>query len=354
MWRQLGALGTLVTAAALWPACAGDAFFHPDGRIECSTTAQCKNRETGLMCIDAQCLCPIKGEEFCCDKASEATGVCNRQCRPVAACGGVKTPCINATECRGISHADPRCESVTCEGGFCQIQIFKVAATQRKGDCTLVLCNEKGETYDEAAPEEMFNDGNQCTDDKCDGTSVLNTPLSKGKAPDSSGFCDGAGHLVDCIADEDCADLAIGCSPRGQCVSLSCKNGVKDSLFGETAIDCGGYCDPCETGQACTYDNECIDGRCGGNGKCTPAACDDKMTNGAETGVDCGAPSCAPCKEKSPCDTHDDCESGVCTLGSCTAATCFDGVMNGAEDGIDCGGGCEMRCAAPMTSDGSQ
>jgi hypothetical protein len=354
MWRQLGAIGTLVTTAALWPACTGEEFFDADGKIDCSTTAQCNNSETGLMCIDAQCLCPIQGWDFCCDKASETTGKCNRKCRPAAECGGAKAPCQVANDCRGRSHADPRCESATCVDYFCQVQGLKVAATQREGDCTLVRCNEKGETYDEAAPEDVFNDANQCTDDKCDGTKILTTPRYKGDAPESSGYCDGAGHLVDCIADEDCADPAIACSPRGHCVSLSCKNGVKDSLFGETAIDCGGYCDPCETGQACINANECIDHYCGGNGKCTPATCGDHTTNGAETGVDCGAPSCKRCAENAPCITHDNCESGVCKLGVCAAASCNDGVMNNNETGIDCGGSCGVRCAAPMSSDESQ
>ena len=354
MWRHLGAIGTLATAATLWPACTGEEFFHPDGKIDCSTTAQCENGKTGLMCIDDQCLCPGKGDVFCCDKASETTGDCNRQCRPVAACGGVKTPCQSPNECRGLSHADPRCESISCEGGFCQARILKVAATQREGDCTLVRCNEKGETYDEAAPDDVFNDGNQCTDDKCDGSKILTASHDAGEAPESSGFCDGKGHWVGCLRDEDCGSPSYGCSKSGTCVFKDCVDGVFDAPLGETATDCGGSCDPCAAGQPCKNGNDCVEQYCEPTGLCAPARCDDHKQNGAETGVDCGAPSCEPCESGSKCNTHDDCQSGVCTLGRCAQATCKDGVMNGAETGIDCGGGCEMRCAAPMSSDESQ
>jgi hypothetical protein len=354
MWRQLGAIGTLVTTAALWPACGGEEFFDADREIDCSTTAQCNNSETGLMCIDAHCLCPIQGEDFCCDKASETTGKCNRQCRPVAACGGVKAPCVYANECLGLSHADPRCESATCDGGLCQVQILKVAATQREGDCSLVLCNEKGETYDEAAPEDVFNDGNQCTDDKCDGAKILTTSHDTGEAPESSGYCDGKGHWVGCLTDGDCGNTSYACSKAGVCVLQWCADGDIDESLGETAIDCGGPCDPCTAGKPCREDDDCVDGYCEPTGLCAPARCDDHKQNGSETGVDCGSPSCAPCGDKSNCNTHDDCKSGVCALGVCETATCADGVMNDNETGIDCGGGCVFRCAAPMSSDGSQ
>jgi hypothetical protein len=354
MWRQLGAIGTLVATAALWPACSGEEFFDAGGRIECSTTAQCDNDKTGLMCIDAQCRYPDGGHDFCCDKASEATGECNRKCRRVAECAGANIACHDNSECSGLSHADPRCESVACVDGFCRRQLLEVAATQREGDCTLVLCNEKGETYDEAAPDDVFNDGNQCTEDACVEMKAVNTPRGKGKAPESSGFCDGSGHWVGCLTDEDCGNTSYACSTAGVCVLQWCADGNLDENLGETAIDCGGPCAPCAAGKPCRRGDDCADHYCEPTGLCAQPRCDDYKQNGTETGVDCGSPSCEPCADRARCNTHEDCASGVCKLGVCAAATCTDGVMNNQESGVDCGGGCPLRCPEPIRWDGSQ
>ncbi|MEQ8705495.1 MAG: fibronectin type III domain-containing protein [Phaeodactylibacter sp.] len=55
--------------------------------------------------------------------------------------------------------------------------------------------------------------------------------------------------------------------------------------------------------------------------------CEDGLQNGAETGVDCGGPDCAPC------------------------SSCSDGIQNGAETGVDCGGPdctpCILSCDDP-------
>ena len=40
-----------------------------------------------------------------------------------------------------------------------------------------------------------------------------------------------------------------------------CENGAKDD--GETDVDCGGECGPCEDGLACAADADCASGFCG-------------------------------------------------------------------------------------------
>ena len=75
------------------------------------------------------------------------------------------------------------------------------------------------------------------------------------------------------------------------------------------------------------------------------ANCNDGIMNGAETGVDCGGPDCAPCTTLPTCDdgvmngqeTGVDCGGPDCAPCT-TAPTCDDGVMNGQETGVDCGG----------------
>ena len=70
--------------------------------------------------------------------------------------------------------------------------------------------------------------------------------------------------------------------------------------------------------------------------------CTDGVHNDAETGLDCGAPSCPLCPAGEGCLTGDDCESGVCWAGICEAPSCFDGVRNDDEAGVDCGPVCDV------------
>jgi hypothetical protein len=73
----------------------------------------------------------------------------------------------------------------------------------------------------------------------------------------------------------------------------------------------------------------------------------DGVKNDGETGVDCGATSCATqCPDGGGCEQAADCVSGVCWGAVCQAPTCFDGVTNGAEAGPDCGGDCSLPCTA--------
>lgn len=51
-------------------------------------------------------------------------------------------------------------------------------------------------------------------------------------------------------------------------------------------------------------------------------SCDDGMQNGNETGVDCGG-SCGPCEDGESCRTDADCLSS-CVNGICAAPSCVD------------------------------
>lgn len=114
----------------------------------------------------------------------------------------------------------------------------------------------------------------------------------------------------------------------------------------ETDLDCGGSCGPCLDGQACGGDDDCESQWCN-EGTCTSPSCDDGVMDGNETDVDCGG-SCPPCDDGSGCGAAQDCSSGVCTDGTCQAPTCGDGVVNDAAETCDDGGDSE-RCNADCT-----
>ena len=62
-------------------------------------------------------------------------------------------------------------------------------------------------------------------------------------------------------------------------------------------------------------------------------------------GPDCGGLACPKCDDLKACGAAADCTSGVCTGNICQAPTCADTVSNGDETDVDCGGPtCVLRC----------
>jgi hypothetical protein len=119
-----------------------------------------------------------------------------------------------------------------------------------------------------------------------------------------------------------------------------CVNNQGDQALGETAMDCGGSCLPCETGSACKVNADCLTSVCKAN-FCQAPTCMDGARNGNETGLDCGGlPSCPRCPTGQGCKVGSDCESGVCWAGACEPPKCTDGIKNGDEADWDCGGAC--------------
>jgi len=93
----------------------------------------------------------------------------------------------------------------------------------------------------------------------------------------------------------------------------TCTNTTKDA--NETDVDCGGACAPCALGKACVQDKDCSD-----DAKCTNkicAKCDDGVTNGDETDVDCGGKACGPCTVGKRCKAGPDCKTASCAGDAC-------------------------------------
>lgn len=97
-----------------------------------------------------------------------------------------------------------------------------------------------------------------------------------------------------------------------------CSNGQRD--HGESDVDCGGPCVPCEPGDSCDDATDCWSRLCEG-GVCQPepGTCDDGIQNGTETDVDCGG-SCEPCPDGKRCEVADDCQSNRCSNGICQSS----------------------------------
>ena len=133
------------------------------------------------------------------------------------------------------------------------------------------------------------------------------------------------------------------------CQAAACNDSISNGS--ETDVDCGGgTCTTCGTGKGCSNaGRDCQSGVCTG-GACQAPTCSDNVRNGAETATDCGGGTCATCDTGAGCSNGArDCQSGVCTSNICQAPICSDSVRNGAETDIDCGGGTCTTCGTGKT-----
>jgi hypothetical protein len=164
--------------------------------------------------------------------------------------------------------------------------------------------------------------------------------------------CDNAGESATCDADctapscgdavinrsagEDCDDGTETARCDADCTPAACGDGHVNAAAGEQ----------CDTeGESATCDSDCTLPMCGdsrvnpaagedcdGNtpaaGSCVScalvcagptASCTDGTKNGAETDVDCGGGSCAPCGDGMQCVADADCLSASCVDGVCAA-----------------------------------
>ena len=163
------------------------------------------------------------------------------------------------------------------------------------------------------------------------------------------------GDGLKCNVAADCLDGLCGANKT--CTPASCMDNILNGT--ETAVDCGGLCNPCVDGDTCKVDADCVDKHCdtGNTDKCLAPTNMDGRQNGNETGVDCGssgkgintnAPPCS--KDTDGCLEPVDCASGVCGANFvCADPTCTDKVKNGLETGVDCGNSAFSTCPACPT-----
>lgn len=236
------------------------------------------------------------------------------------------------------------CGTRSCVDGLCKLDIYVQSRSDLRGDCHVEMCDSAG--YGVARPEleDFYDDGNPCTRDYCGETGNSVTPrhdlIDPGPVPDGTGFCNDSGRIVDCLNAEDCEDTSLTCSRDGHCVPLACANEVRDESLGETGRDCGGPCDGCIGTDPCNSDADCFSGVCGDDKKCVYERCGDGVKNRTETDLDCGGRYCGPCNDGQGCKVNDDCVNKVCFAGECQPRTCDDGMRNGDEEDIDCGADC--------------
>lgn len=310
----------------------------------------------GTECFRNTCQCSGLFEVPCCPDGSRTNCPdAEFQCRDFHECVVATEPetvppkpeCSSDAEC---PKPHPWCGVSKCLDGSCTRDFLQWSPSlhQAPGDCTTLLCDERGALVPLNDPSDWRNDGQSCTIDLCDGPEAVNEPFPDGfpRVDADFGVCM-AGEPYECFAPDMATTCPLGlvCDWR-RCVPPTCndndKNGDETGLFG----GCGGSCSPCLVGDECKVATDCESSRCE-LGKCAAASHTDGVKNDSEEGTDCawaGAPPEATCAHGETCSQPHHCTSGVCIGGTCQEPTCLDATRNGGEDGPDCGGPCATPC----------
>jgi cysteine-rich repeat protein len=123
------------------------------------------------------------------------------------------------------------------------------------------------------------------------------------------------------------------------------------SAYAVCQVAAGGTCGDgvVGPGELCDDGNKVDGDACSASCTFEGTTCASGELDGAETGVDCGGPSCAPCAEGGACASAADCASRLCVGGTCRAYNCETGFADcdtSAENGCEASLGTVANCGA--------
>jgi len=217
-----------------------------------------------------------------------------------------------------------------CTGKHCANNVCCDAACQEA--CYWCLGSKTGGEDGVCAPATAGTDpGDDCqdkgalscgTDGYCDGDGGCRFYPAKTVCGNSScktstiqagpDQCDGMGA---CASVQDSSCLPYICSPD------ACKTSCASEIDCATNNYCDDQSKTClakkPDGNSCENDDECSNDVCKLK-KCRPAHCDNQMTDGGETDLDCGGTCGATCGSGDTCATNNDCDPNF----QCTSFTC--------------------------------
>lgn len=256
--------------------------------------------------------------------------------------GGAPGACLTNTDCKNFPVQI--CHVATCQAGSC-VAIAMASVTDQKpdavGDCKKYFCDGSGNIAPVEDKTDPPLDWHGCAIENCGG---VIQPMTCTLPMGGTGFCETAAGGARC---SECSDTALCVSgekcAEGICRPSTCNDQIQEPDLGETGVDCGGPCLPCQAGGTCKADSDCITRNCV-NTKCVQAACGDGKADGLESDVDCGSQCPVKCAANHKCRSDADCMTNKCYDGTCRAPTCYDNLENQGEAGVDCGGPCPYLC----------
>lgn len=235
------------------------------------------------------------------------------QCNASGQCAG----CTNDSEC---SNGGNFCVIAVCDSNKTCATIPKSAGTalpleaQVPQDCRRQICDGTGHLVEAFDSKDGQDDGNDCTDDLCNGGMPMYPPTAAGVACGGGDkVCDGGGNCR--------AKTSTPCSKSLECASGYCVDGVCcDSSCLATCMACNvnGFAGTCTGVPFPTPDPMCFANKvCDGSGVC-------KLVNGRPCGSNdsyCASNTCSGgvCKSAigQPCAANADCVTAMCVNNVC-------------------------------------
>ena len=128
---------------------------------------------------------------------------------------------------------------------------------------------------------------------------------------DCGGLCTKCADTKSCQINNDCKNNFCNPSTKKCEASSTCNNNILDS--GESDIDCGGSCESCFAGYSCTQNSDCQGNFCDPNTRLciSTDTCSNNQKDSGESDIDCGI-NCPPCEDTKSCLSDFDCSSGYC------------------------------------------
>lgn len=250
-------------------------------------------------------------DDFILNGAETAVDCGGPDCEPCAD----RHPCLEDRDCESGRCVDDACAESTCDDGIRN-------GTEGDVDCG-ADCPQRclgGQTC--TLHVQCLSE--RCDEGVCDPSHCENTERDGDETGTNCGGsrCPPCPVNTPCVTSADCVDRVCR---AGFCLAPECDDCVQNG--DETGPDCGGpSCLPClgpgggGGGSACIMDTDCSIGSrcmCGG---CV--GCADRIRNADETDVDCGGAFCGPCEVGETCLLDRDCVSGRCDTAArqCLAA----------------------------------
>ncbi len=253
----------------------------------CNTPADCPPPGD---CLIAACNAGVCGQAPAPQDTPCDGGVCDDNgacvgCNQPADCPPPPNACV-VHDC--VAHectADPQPPGTPCDGGVCSL-----------GECVECLVSA------DCPPPPGACVMAACAANKCGAT-----PVPQG-TPCQGGVCDSNGACVACNVDADCANQQL--CQNHQCVPppANCMDGLQNGS--ETDTDCGGSCPPCQDGDSCLVDVDCVSASCDNNvcGLPVPACVNSPLD--PATGQRC--PLFMACTQSSECGVLQGCQQWFC------------------------------------------
>jgi len=248
-------------------------------------------------------------------------------CDAAGVCGPGAPNCVDGNDCtmdvcdEALNTCDnPPLTGQTCEDG---------------NACTTgETCNPGGQCV--GGTPASCDDGNDCTDDSCNGaTGCTNVASAAGTGCEDGLFCstgdscDGAGT---------CNSGGLNCLDGNPCTSDTCDESMRTCVNTVLANE------PCDDNNTCTSGDVCNGaGVCAGAGLADGATCTSaggcELAGTCTSGV-CGGTSPAPdgtsCDDGDACTNTDECTSGACAGAAETCADSDDCTLDGCEAATGC------------------